>query len=437
MKKTLIVLLVAVLALGSVFAEPKMTGNASISFAYNLEDTAWGFANATGTKTTFSFSLYSEKAEFGSAGSGDLYAEIEAKFTGSYGVNVKNNATSGSSVNITPSGTWKAEITKANIIAGEWTFGILNAGGGKNYAKSYWLNDSDKNENKVDMDSKKAPGFTVSYADQFNGGFGAKGNVEGKTYEVFAHGEYTGIEGLGVYAWTDLKDSAKVVGAGASYAYKEDKIDAYFGADFKYTIDGAAAIEVQADATYDIFTANAYYYTEDSFNGNHLDAKLSAKISDSAITEAYVDVRDIISEKKQTITAGASFKDLPISTVEVGTKLDGTSLYAKVEGSVDAVSYDASYATNYDFNNHTITANVAYKCDDFTAKVGTGYTKDSKGIVIGTSLTKATVEASIESSKVIDNCTVSLAYASADFAKNTSDEIINLGTITAMAKVSF
>ncbi|MCF0262051.1 MAG: hypothetical protein HUK23_03975, partial [Sphaerochaetaceae bacterium] len=247
----------------------------------------------------------------------------------------------------------------------------------------------------------------------------------------------TGIEGLGVYAWTYLKDSAKVVGAGASYAYKEDKIDAYFGADFKYTIDGAAAIEVQADATYDIFTANAYYYTEDSFNGNHLDAKLSAKISDSAITEAYVDVRDIISEKKQTITAGASFKDLPISTVEVGTKLDGTSLYAKVEGKVDAVSYDASYATNYDFNSHKINANVKYACDDFTAKVGTGYTKDSKGIVIGTSLTKATVEASIESSKVIDNCTVSLAYASADFAKNTSDEITNLGTITAMAKVSF
>ena len=453
MKKGIIVLLVAVLALGSAFAVT-MTGSANLDFGYNFKTTEWGFDNGKSAKTSFTFELASDKADFGSKGEGDLYAEIAAEFSVTLSSSVAPTKTwidTGSSwyyieaSNLTDGsiptfgGKWVAKITKANIIYKDLTIGILNAGGGKDYAKTYYYEKSDSSNHKyvqesiVKMGSKLADGFTFDYAKKVNGGFGANGNVNNGTYNVFAHAELTAIENFKAYAWTNLKETAKVLGAGATYTYAADELSATAAADVKYTVDGDAEIEFAANANYDFLTFDAYYLTKDTFNTNKLDAKVAATFDDGVVAGAYVDVRDIIS-KAQDITLNVDFNEgIVITNAWVETIVDGSLLAAGIEGAVDAVTFGCSYTTNYEFNDHIIAASAKYKADKFTASIGTG----SDGIEFTDKLVHASVKASVESDAIIDNCTLRIAYTGADFAKNATDEIINAGAITASATIKF
>ncbi|MDD2233134.1 MAG: hypothetical protein PHS20_09605, partial [Sphaerochaetaceae bacterium] len=179
MKKILTILLVAVLAVGFAFAAD-FTGNATISAGYNLDNTDWGFANATALTAEITLKLGG--ADVGSTGEGDIYAEI----AGTYAINLV--ATPAAAVPTLES-TFK--ITAANIHFGEdLVVGILNAGGGYSYAVSYWDDNHDgkADVNAVVLGSKMAPGFTVTYKD-YTAGFGMNGNAKAKTYKFFGQAQ--------------------------------------------------------------------------------------------------------------------------------------------------------------------------------------------------------------------------------------------------------
>lgn len=447
MKKGFIVLLVALLAACSVFAAT-MSGNASINAGYNLETTEWGLKNGTGMSAGFTFELAADSGDFGSKGEGDLYAEIAADFYGEIVVGedetvwkdkgyvwtqVPSLNGTGSWVGLGVDGVWRARITKANIIYKDITFGILNAGGGYDYAKTYYKEVSDsvthtyKADSKVKMGKTLVDGFTVTYSDLFTAGFGATGKGTDE-YKIFGQAQLTAIENLKLAGYGYLANDKKEVGAAAAYTFEADKLSASAAADFTYKSGVKAALEVSANATYENYSVDAYYVTVDNFNTNKLDAKVSAKFDEGIVASASAEVRDIIGNA-QKISAAVNFNEgIVITKVTGKTNLGAKTFEVGCEGKVDAFKFGASYGTKYDFSAHTVKANVEYKANMFTAKANTtvGFTSDA--------VTKAEVGASITSTKLIDNCTVSLAYSKADFAK-TADH--NLGKIDLSATVAF
>ena len=173
MKKGLVVLLLAVLLSGFVFAGT-FHGSAAISFGVDFDEQEWGFANTTKGKYSFKFEFDTTKVAIGEEHTTDVWAELEATATAYASLSSAGLASSATTVQP----KYTAKITKANIHIGEdLTIGILNAGTAVDFAKSYYDDDQD---GTVDFDtvkggSKLAPGFTVTFKDWY-GGFGAKGS---------------------------------------------------------------------------------------------------------------------------------------------------------------------------------------------------------------------------------------------------------------------
>ena len=72
MKKTLAILLIAILAAGSMFAA--LTGDASVTFGAPLDGSTPKFDNTTSTKVT----VVLEESSAEKVGEGDIYAEVKA-----------------------------------------------------------------------------------------------------------------------------------------------------------------------------------------------------------------------------------------------------------------------------------------------------------------------------------------------------------------------
>ena len=75
MKKTIAILLVAILAVSSVFAA--FSGEASLGFGGNFDDGTYGFIDSA-TKIKFDIDLATASAE--QIADGDVYASIKATF---------------------------------------------------------------------------------------------------------------------------------------------------------------------------------------------------------------------------------------------------------------------------------------------------------------------------------------------------------------------
>ena len=130
MKKGIIVLLIAVLAIGFAFADvTKFTGSAQVDYTFGLnEGDEFGFKNSQSTTFKFDFEFATadvDKAEHQT----DFWAEIGASAWAGY----KDS-----------SYTCDVEITKANIHIKDLTINILGPKGPYNYAASWTINPSTK-----------------------------------------------------------------------------------------------------------------------------------------------------------------------------------------------------------------------------------------------------------------------------------------------------
>ena len=239
MKKTIAILLVAIMAVGSVFAT--FSGEASIGFGGNLDNGNFGFID-TGAKVKVDFDLSTASVDttptetVAEDGTVTPAPSIYAAVKGSLGVKLFTGEENVDEIEDPGSGLLNgaklsviADITEATIGGQNWSVSILEVAGAPNYAKgfqTYTVEDgydkwgyerADFTENyNTELTFNKAPGITATVYG-YKVGFGMLGDYDSSNWKLsdnlnmsvmFETPAYDfGVEGLSLQA-------------GAAYSYK-------------------------------------------------------------------------------------------------------------------------------------------------------------------------------------------------------------------------
>ena len=231
-----------------------------------------------------------------------------------------------------------------------------------------------------------------------------------------------------------VKDAETLVGGALKYAYEADKLAASLATDFQFDAKNkVAAIDANINAKYDIVSAKIYF-------GSDKLGKEDAKY----IVEAKLSAEIPVGENSK-ITVSAEADDLDLAKKADAFK---AAIYkASVKAAIDKLTVSASLAYNtvIDKNSTTkakvedgvlVSANVEYKADMFTVKAGAsvGFEKADKLSYYGLK-----PSASISTSTLVENCTLSLGWSGADFVAEDATNIgtASKGSINASAKISF
>ena len=371
MKKLSIILLVLIFAGGFAFAaDIAVTGSASVDVEYDLDAGTFGLVNETYLgDISFALTLASGSGE--AAGSGDVYAEIGI----TAGLDVTVDGIDANEDGIVEEVFeshdeigWWSSIDYVNIIAGDWTVGILGSPEGFDNAVSYFDDDEDlvADQDSVAPAFGAGTGVTISYLDYV---IGADYATDG-TYAVSALAAMVLADGVSGSVGVAYDGAFSATGT-ASVAVGDGALD--LAVDF----DGTD-VEVSAVVDYAPAVLSVYY-------GADLNAKIALDLDPIALS---VDVRDIITT--QDINVSAS------------TTVDAASISLGVGYVVGTNAWDVSGA-------------VGYTLDEAILTLGGGYTSAS---VIN-------LYASVASTTVIDGATLSLAYEGTDLTG------VDKGAITA------
>ena len=303
MKKTIAILLVAILAVSSVFAA--FSGEASIGAGVNLDNGNFGVIDSA-AKVKFDIDLATATAE--QIADGDVYASIKATL----GLKLTNGEKTQAAGDLYD-GPWGigiiADITEAKVAGENWYVSILGIADAPNYASSaidtYTVEDTiDKyGMPKADYDKaynygvafEKAPGVEVGVYD-YKIGFGLLGDYDetGKDdnwklkdnfkLSVYAETPEYDFGGLtaqlgAVYSYSafDKIDSGKVVkynpdavknaiGVSAKIGFANDTLSASVATDMGFNLEGdkfdeVFDMDVAANFNWSFLTLDAYYAT--------------------------------------------------------------------------------------------------------------------------------------------------------------------------------
>ena len=430
MKKIIAISLVAILAVGSVFAA--FTGNASISGGYNFETGEYGFFS---NDQAFDMDIELTTASVEQAAEGDVYASVKA----SLAVKLYDGDDLTSKPGVLKVGDnlfVVAKITEAKIVGENWYVSILGMPGAPDYAKSAIDTKTvkgDTDDFKFALDDydtaislghnyTKVAGVELGYAD-YKVGFGLNGNSKTDKLDVagfVATPEYdfsgvtlqvagTAYKGAGT-GFAELGVSAKV-------GFANDTLSASVASDANLSIPTTKTGEVKFDAdvaanfVYDFVTLDAYYAT--NVEG----------------------IENLVSV--QAVTDLNSF-DVPVKLTLAGKNLvHDQDLSAKAEFNATeeiALRVNAGYVVST--KNLSTGVGATYAAENFTVKGDVGY-----AVTVKTEKTNVlTLSASVESSTLVPGATLKLAYSKAEEAQNLlKDQATaqNFGKIVASAKIAF
>ena len=224
MKKTIAILLVAILAVSSVFAA--FSGKASVGFGGNLDNGNFGFIDQS-TNAKIDLELATANAE--NVGEGDIYASIKASlavklFNGEKGTAKGNPAAQDAK--------WLPIIIKfdeAKVGGENWYVSILGMPDGPDYAKSaidtYDVKGKTDDYGFTKADYTENYTFAVPYADTN----GIEIGLFGYKFGFGLLGDYTDVEGwkldknLNIAAFAETPEfdfGGLTVQAAATYSYK-------------------------------------------------------------------------------------------------------------------------------------------------------------------------------------------------------------------------
>ena len=461
MKKTIAILLVAIMAVGSVFAA--ITGSAQIGVGADFDNGNYGFINNSNS-VDVNFELANMSGE--AVGEGDIYASIKGSLVlevfqaeDAYGDLDEDGEAEKLPFYLV--GDWGkksyiglgASIDEAKIGGANWYVSLLGVPGAPDFATSA-VDTYDKAVKKYGKvtDSKgdtgnaswsvpyvKAPGVEVGIADYVIGaGFRADAQ---QTPEVDLFAQYAAtayfktpeydFNGLGFQAgavyslssgdadksFSDKDDRKAYNAAGASLklSYANDILSASVASDLGYDFENKEfGADVAANFTYDFLTFDAYYGTN---------PKTSEK--DPKNTENLLSA--------QVVTDLNSF-DVPVKVTVSGKDLiNKQDLDLSVEFKVASLTLTPSvgYVIGTEMFNAGLKAQ--YDHEYFTAKaatsVETGFDKPS---------TTLKASASIENSTLIPGSTIKLEWKDAKDLLNTQDDVAsNYGKVIASVKVEF
>ena len=380
MKKTIAILLVAIMAVGSVFAA--FTGEASIGFGGNLDNGNFGFIDKA-AKVNFDIDLATASAE--QIADGDIYASIKASFGLKLTTGEKKYADGD-----LYDGSWAvgiiADITEAKVAGENWYVSILGLSDAPNFAESAidsytvkknWdkfgleRNDYDKAYN-YGVAFEKAPGVEVGIFD-YVFGVGLLGDydddkdakLEDKLdFSLYAKTPEYNLSGIilqagAVYSYAGDPVEANVknaLGLSGKVGFANDTITATVVADMGFNLEEEGKdvfdMDLAANFGWNFITVDAYYATtaKSGETPNH-------DVDDpTATTPSYTE--DVLSMQAKfdlnafdvPVAITASVKDV-LKTVELGVKAEVTAV-----------------------ENLTITANAGYVINTYDA-----YDKDYDG----------------------------------------------------------
>ena len=296
MKKTIAILLVAILAVGSVFAlDANLSGKFTSKLAYDLEDNWLHFTEPDNaldltleltTATENEGDIYaSVKAEMkllwetdGDETTGkaqtedDLFAKDPADEPGDFSFVALNNDDS------------KFEITEAAIYGNGWNLSILKAAEMSKYANGWeTYNDGDDNVDlKAPVNYKNDLGVTFTLDNIVKAGFSVDAKFDenaGKNFLAWASTDDLNFGGVTVNAAAGITKVAAsnyaYIGLGAQVGYANDTFSVTVGSDMSI----GAPTEKDLDATFDfdlaanfsfanMVTVDAYYATDSELAGD-------------------------------------------------------------------------------------------------------------------------------------------------------------------------
>ena len=467
MKKTIAILLVAILAVGSAFAA--FSGSAQVGVGANFDSGEWGFIGNE-TKVTFDVDLATMNAE--DVSEGDIYASIK----GSLGLRLVSDqdgiatANPFDNINMAPYGKGSVfgvygKIDEAKIAGANWYVSLKGVADVNDFAKSSidtWTAKNDLDDDwgflKADYDKNatwkvgyaKAPGVEIGIYDFIVGvGFKAEA-VKEPEVDLFAKKaltlyaktpEFEVIDGLTIQAGATYANvdavyndgtAVNAFGASAKVAYASDLLNATVATDMGYDVDKEEfGADIAASASYSFVGLDFYYATAAANSGT--DGK-SEEVGDNVVYTDYSDgakVEDLLSIQAKL--------DLTGFNVPVGLTLTGKDLVNKqdLSATVDLTfgAFKVSPTVGYVIDTEEFKAGVAaeYACDYFTAKaetnITTGFEKDD--LVWD-------ITASIENTTLIPGATLKLAWTDADdLLKHDRKADNEFGKIMASIKLDF
>ena len=305
MKKTIAILLVAILAVSSVFAG--FSGKASIGFGGNLDNGEFGFIDKS-AKVQFDVDLATATAE--QIADGDVYASIKATFglklltgekTYADGDPYADFLAGGLEVDgSSPLGKYNlaviADITEAKVAGENWYVSILGLSDAPNFAESaidtYTVEDGyDKyGMPREDFDKaynygvgfEKAPGVEVGVFD-YVFGVGLLGDYDDDKdakltdkldFSLYAKTPEYNLSGVilqagAVYSYAGDPDETKVknqIGLSGRVGFANDTISATLATDIGFNLEAdkfkdAVDMDLAANFGWNFITVDAYYAT--------------------------------------------------------------------------------------------------------------------------------------------------------------------------------
>ena len=460
MKKTIAILLVAIMAVGSVFAA--ITGSAQIGVGANFDNGNYGFIDNSNS-VDINFELTNQSGE--AVGEGDIYASIKGSLVlevfqaeNAYGDLDEDGVNEKLPFYLV--GDWGdksyiglgASIDEAKIAGANWYVSLLGVPGAPDFAtsavdtydkavKKYGIvtdSNGDTGNASWSVPYVKAPGVEVGIADYVIGaGFWADAQ---QTPDVDLFAQYAAtayfktpeydFNGLGLQAgavyslssgdadksFSDKNDSKAYNAAGASLklSYANDILSASVASDLGYDFENKEfGADVAANFTYDFLTFDAYYGTNPKTkdDGTKIENLLSAQVV-TDLNSFDVPVKVTVSGKnlinKQDLDLSVEFKVASLTlTPSVGYVIGDEKFNAGLKAQYDHEYFTAKAATS----------------------VETGFDKAS---------TTLKASASIENSTLIPGSTIKLEWKDAeDLLNNIPDHEKNFGKVIASIKVEF
>ena len=295
MKKTIAILLVAILTVGMVFADASFSGKFTSKLAYDVDENKLAFSEPDNAlDLNFSLSTATENE-------GDVYAVVKGELTLVYesdkvGGDLEGDHGIESFLNTDDS---KFEITEAAIVGNGWNLSILKAAEMPKYATGWeTYNDGD---DSVDLAApysyKDDYGVTFTMDGLFQAGFSIDADFdenEGKSVLAWAATNDLSFGGVLVNAAVgfgkEAADKYSFLGIGAQVGYATDTLSVKAGTDVTVGIpteDGMDS-EIEADVAVnvnyaDMVVADVYYATVTSLGLDVDSSADSANLDDYAI----------------------------------------------------------------------------------------------------------------------------------------------------------
>ena len=293
MKKTIAILLVAILAVGSVFAlDANLSGKFTSKLAYDIEENWLGFTEPDNDlDLTLELTTATENE-------GDVYASVKAEMKLVW--NTAQDETKAFNETALNADDSKLELTEAAIYGNGWNLSILKAAEMPKYATGWeTYNDGDDNVDlKAPVSYKNDIGVTFTLDNIFKAGVSSDMDFDengGKFFLAWAATDDLNFGGVTVNAAagiTRTQDSAKkdlmYVGLGAQAGYSNDTFSVTVGSDMSI----GAPTEDKVDATFDFDLAANFAFanmvTVDAYYASVTDFGYDTKtIKDSKTLDAY------------------------------------------------------------------------------------------------------------------------------------------------------